>query len=85
LTTETCSTGTPVNTAAVTISQVGATPPFSQPITTDSNGLAVFSSIPLGTYNVSVSKKVDWRHTYTGGPSGLPVTTDTSICVPLRY
>jgi type II secretory pathway pseudopilin PulG len=80
LTTANCSNGSAVNSATVTISSTDLTPPYSKTLSSNSSGLAVFTSIPVGTYNIAVNKSG-----YTGGSTGLPVTTDTSVCVPLRY
>jgi len=86
----TCASGDHVAYAKVTITSIDISPRYLQTLYTPTSpsantGRVDFVGIPFGTYNVSVSKEVDRWHSYTGGPTGLPVAGDTSICVPLRY
>ena len=77
--------GTLLSGAAVTISDPSQSPPLTLgPKNTNSSGQVVFSTIPLGTYDIKVSYKDSW-HTRTGGLSGQPLTEDTTFCVPLSY
>ena len=77
-----CSTGDPLPNARVTLTSTNLTPTYTAgPRYQDSSGNpVVFSAIPFGTYNISAKSG-----SHTGGPTGVPVTEDSSICVALVY
>lgn len=81
---DSCSSGSHVSGASVTVSDPAQSPPFTQVINTNSSGLAVFSNIPLGTYDVDA--RIYYNHAWrVAGLSDQPLTGDTTLCVPILY
>ena len=74
-----------IQNADVTINDPGQSPPYSGHIPyTNANGQAIFSDIPLGTYDI-------YAHKWISGadrPKGLadqPLTDNLSVCIPLMW
>jgi type II secretory pathway pseudopilin PulG len=80
-----CNTGSAMSNAAVTFDDdPNHTPPYYQSGNTNSSGRVIFSNVPLGTYDMTASKRVSGRNRQ-GGLSDQSVTGDTTFCIPVVY
>jgi type II secretory pathway pseudopilin PulG len=79
-----CTSGSlPPPEASVTITDPSQSPPNHTPTSTDGEQW-VFADIPLGTYDIAVSYRDGWR-TRRGSLPDVPLTEDTTVCVPVIY
>jgi prepilin-type N-terminal cleavage/methylation domain-containing protein len=75
--------GSPTAGALVTLDDnPDHSPPFRQSINTDSSGQAVFTGVPLGTYDITASQYISHR-TRQGGLANQNVSADVTYTVPI--